>query len=140
MRSGGKRRLRFGWARGSLRAAEPDQGSWWARFSAMISISDLSRSPTNSSMLRPAVSACTPETIFSLTAVVSSGAKIPPPAFHRFGELIQEMANSARAAGKMESQMRAHQRPTQARSFADRSVDIRDIGDALGEEMDRLPP
>jgi hypothetical protein len=63
-----------------------------------------------------------------------------PPAFHWSGELIQEMGDSAGAAGKVESQMRTHQRPPQARSLADRSVDVGDIGDALGEEMDCFPP
>jgi hypothetical protein len=67
-------------------------------------------------------------------------AEVLPPAFHGFGELIQEVADSADAAGEMESQMRAHQRPTQARSLADRCVDVGDTGDALGEEMDRLAP
>src|ERR1700730_6124499 len=139
MRSAGKRRLRFGWARVSLRPTEPRSGL----LVGALQRHDLDQQPIP--LVRQLLYAASGgfrlhpgNDLLSYRCGQLGTAEVLPPVFHGAGELIEEVADLAHAAGEMESQMRAHQRPSQARSLADRRVDVGDIGDALGEEMDRL--
>ena len=53
---------------------------------------------------------------------------------------MHELGVAAFAAGEMEGGMRAHQRPAQAGTLADRGIDIGDGRHALGDHMHRFPP
>ena len=63
-----------------------------------------------------------------------------PPRFHGTGELVEEMPDPAAAAGQVKGQVRTDQGSAHAQPIADRGVDVRNRGNPLGDEMNRLTP
>ena len=61
-------------------------------------------------------------------------------ALDRAGEVIHEMLDPAFAAGEVEGQIGSHDRPAQSRPVSDRTIDIGDARDPLGDEVDGLSP
>src|SRR6266700_7638463 len=62
-----------------------------------------------------------------------------PPGRHRAGELLEEVLDAAWAAAEVVEQHVAHDAPTQARSPAQRGVDVGSADDAFGNEVVDLP-
>src|SRR4051794_21507742 len=63
-----------------------------------------------------------------------------PPRLEGWLELLQHMRDAALAAAQMKCHVRAHDRPTQAWSRTDRSVDVLDRGKPTPPRADCLPP
>src|ERR1700722_20647 len=62
-----------------------------------------------------------------------------PPSGHGTGELLEKMLDAAFTAAQMVEEHVAHEAPTQARSPAQRSVDIGGADDPLGNKVVNLP-
>src|SRR5258708_29903634 len=62
-----------------------------------------------------------------------------PPGRHRAGELLEEVLDAAWAAAEVVEHHVSHDAPAQARSPAQRGVNVRSTDDAFGDEVVDLP-